>query len=80
MKAEVFMTQNNNAMETDLPKGLAKSAKRALAGTGYLRLEQLTMVNEAAKIIQLHGIGPNAMAQLRQVLAAKGLSFSNDSK
>jgi hypothetical protein len=29
-----------------------------------------------AEIKQLHGIGPNAVAQLRRALAAQGLSFA----
>ena len=66
--------QGNRA--SDLPAGLAKPAQRALAGAGYSQLEQLTAVSEG-EIKQLHGIGPNAIEQLRQALAAKGLSFAN---
>ena len=61
--------------ETDLPKGLAAPARRALAGAGYQRLAQLSKVSEA-EIKQLHGIGPNALKQLRAALKAKGLSFA----
>lgn len=60
--------------ESDLPVKLSAPARRALDGAGYRRLEQLTSVSEA-EIKQLHGIGPNALTQLRQALAAKGLSF-----
>lgn len=60
--------------ESDLPTGLAAPARRALVGAGYVRLEQLTKVSEA-EIKQLHGIGPNALKQLRRALDAKGLSF-----
>ena len=59
---------------SDLPK-LAAPAQRALAGAGYTSLKQLSKVSEA-EIKQLHGIGPNALKQLRRALAAKGLSFS----
>ncbi len=58
---------------SDFPK-LAAPAQRALAGAGYQRLEQLTHVSEA-EVAKLHGIGPNALAALRQALAAKGLAF-----
>ena len=61
--------------ESDLPIELAAPARRALVGAGYLRLEQLTKVSEA-EIKQLHGIGPNAIKQLRRALGAKGLSFA----
>ncbi len=62
--------------ESDLPIELATPARRALLGAGYLRLIQLTEVSEA-EIKQLHGIGPNAIAQLRRALEAKGLSFAS---
>jgi hypothetical protein len=59
----------------DFPKGLAKPARRALAGAGYSSLEQLAGVSET-EIKALHGIGPNAVKQLRQALAEKGLAFA----
>ena len=62
--------------ESDLPAGLAAPARRALAGAGYHRLAQLSKVSEA-EIKQLHGIGPNALKQLRAALKAKGLSFAD---
>ena len=62
--------------ESDLPAGLAAPARRALAGAGYQRLAQLSKVSEA-EIKQLHGIGPNALKQLRAALKAKGLSFAD---
>ncbi|NJN44195.1 MAG: DNA-binding protein [Anaerolineae bacterium] len=60
--------------DTDFPK-LAKPAQRALAGAGYSRLEQLTQAKES-ELKQLHGIGPNALKQLRAALDAKGWSFA----
>lgn len=65
------MTQQEN----DLPIELAAPARRALVGAGYVQLEQLTKVSEA-EVKQLHGIGPNALKQLRRALGAKGLSFA----
>ena len=61
---------------SDLPK-LAAPAQRALAAAGYSRLEQLTHVREA-DLKKLHGIGPNALAQLHRALATKGLSFATE--
>jgi predicted Fe-Mo cluster-binding NifX family protein len=58
---------------TDLPK-LAAPARRALTGAGYTRLEDLTKVKES-EVIRLHGMGPNAMAVLRDALKERGLSF-----
>ncbi|NUM43558.1 MAG: DNA-binding protein [Anaerolineales bacterium] len=60
--------------ENDFPK-LAQPAQRALAGAGYSHLEQLTHVRES-ELKQLHGIGPNALKQLRAALEAKGWSFA----
>jgi DNA repair protein RadC len=60
---------------SDLPIELAAPARRALAGAGIQRLEQLTEISEA-EIKELHGIGPNAITQLRRALEAKGLSFA----
>ena len=62
--------------EGDLPIELAQPARRALAGAGIQRLNQLTKLTEA-EVRQLHGIGPNALTQLRRALSAKGLSFAN---
>jgi hypothetical protein len=62
--------------ESDLPAGLAAPARRALAGAGFHRLAQLSKVSEA-EIKQLHGIGPNALKQLRAALKAQGLSFAD---
>ncbi|MFL5704301.1 MAG: DNA-binding protein [Ktedonobacteraceae bacterium] len=65
--------------ESDLPIELAAPARRALVGAGYLRLEQLTRISEA-ELKQLHGIGPNALKQLRHALEARGLSFADGSR
>jgi hypothetical protein len=62
--------------ENNLPK-LSAPAYRALAGAGYRTLEQLAQVGEA-EIERLHGIGPNALRQLRDALAEHGLSFAKE--
>ena len=63
----------------DLPPRLAQPAQRALAGAGIQRLDQLSKFSEE-EIKQLHGIGPNALKQLHQALAVRGLSFSPKGK
>jgi hypothetical protein len=71
------MTKNEHQEpESDLPAGLAKPAQRALAEAGYTRLEQFTKLREA-EVMRLHGMGPNALDQIRRALAAKGLSFAD---
>jgi DNA-directed RNA polymerase alpha subunit len=67
--------KRNDQQSSDLPK-LARPAQRALAEAGIQRLKQLTRFSEH-EIKRLHGIGPNALKQLRQALSAKGLSFAN---
>jgi hypothetical protein len=62
--------------KSSFPK-LAHPAQRALAGAGIQSLEQLAQFSET-EIRQLHGIGPNALDQLRRALASNGLSFANE--
>ena len=64
--------------ESNLPK-LAHPARRALAGAGITRLEQLAGMSEA-ELLQLHGIGPNAIQTLRGALQEQGLAFRADGK
>src|SRR3954467_2103226 len=63
---------------SDFPPKLSAPAQRALAGAGYYRLEQLTRVTEA-DLKKLHGMGPKAIAQLRQALADAGWDFADGS-
>jgi DNA repair protein RadC len=72
-------TKQRDHSESDLPTELAQPAQRALAGAGIQNLKQLTKFSET-EIKQLHGIGPNALNQLRRALAAKSLSFADKKK
>jgi len=72
-------TKRQDRSESDLPAKLSQPAQRALAGAGIKNLKQLSKFSEA-EIKQLHGIGPNALNQLRTALAAKGLSFAEKNK
>lgn len=71
-------SESSNPFGNDFPAGLSKPAQRALAAAGYTRLEQLAAVSEA-DLLKLHGMGPKALGQLRQALAAKGMSFAGGS-
>lgn len=62
-----------NSKQSDLPK-LAAPAQRALQSAGITQLEQLTDVTEA-ELLQLHGMGKNAVSTLREALKLRGLSF-----
>lgn len=58
---------------SDLPK-IGAPAARALQSIGITELKQLTKISEA-ELGQLHGMGPKALAVLRETLKEKGLSF-----
>ena len=62
---------------SDLPARLASPARRALHGAGYTHLAQIAQHSEA-EIAALHGMGPKALGQLREALAAQGLTFAAD--
>jgi hypothetical protein len=68
--------EQHDLQASDLPIDLAKPARRALVGAGYLRLAQLAELRES-EVEQLHGIGPKALDQLRRALAARGLTFAD---
>ncbi len=57
----------------DLPK-LAAPAQRALQSASITNLAQLTKVSEE-ELMQLHGMGKNALNTLQEALKANGLSF-----
>ena len=59
----------------DIPLKLASPAQRALAGAGIISLNQLVKFSED-EIRHLHGIGPNALRQLKLAMAEKGLAFA----
>ena len=61
----------------DLASGLARPAWQALAAAGYVTVEQLTQTTEG-DLARMHGIGPKAIAQLRDAAAAAGLSFATE--
>src|SRR5215216_3684064 len=65
------------AKKSDLPEKLAAPAQRALAGAGIQDLKQLSKFSET-EIKQMHGIGPNALKQLRGALDDRGLSFASE--
>jgi predicted Fe-Mo cluster-binding NifX family protein len=63
-------------MKSELPTELAKPARRALEGAGYVKLEQFIVLSEV-EVLTLHGMGPKALEQIRLALNDRGLSFRN---
>jgi len=58
---------------------LAKPAQRALQGGGITTLKQLSGKSEE-EILKLHGIGRNAMLEVKKALMENGLSFAQKKK
>jgi hypothetical protein len=65
--------KQTNQPKNNLPK-LSAPAQRALAAAGVRHLKDLTKFSEA-EVKKWHGIGPNAMEQLRHAMDEQGLSF-----
>jgi hypothetical protein len=60
---------------TPLPRSIGAPATAALRQEGLVTLESLGSVNEA-QLAALHGVGPIALARLREALADAGLAFA----
>jgi hypothetical protein len=67
------MKQQLVQSEGDLPK-LSAPAHRALAAAGVSRLKDLTKFSKA-EVKSWHGIGPNALDQLRTAMKKQGLTY-----
>lgn len=59
---------------TQLPRSIGRPATAALTLAGYDHLECLHGAS-AKQLLQLHGVGPIAIARLREALVATGRSF-----
>jgi DNA repair protein RadC len=59
---------------TPLPRNIGRPATAALTLAGYHTLESLDGAS-AQELLRLHGVGPAAIARLREALAATGRSF-----
>jgi hypothetical protein len=57
------------------PRSIGRPATGALLAAGYTGLSQLDGV-PAADLLRLHGVGPKAVAVLREALAARGLGLA----
>ena len=58
---------------------LAAPARRALEGAGLTTLAKLARKTEE-EVLELHGMGPNAMARLRKSLTEQGLTWASTSR
>jgi len=70
------MTEDTAASaQTEFPRSIGKVAARELAVRGFVRYDQLALVT-AETILAIHGVGPKAVAILREELANRDLSFA----
>ena len=76
LKKDYFVSMKQSSPGGNLPK-LAQPAVRALNGAGVRTLEALQNLTEK-ELAGLHGIGPNALKQLKQAMEAKGITFKKD--
>lgn len=76
-KMEKNYQPTNSGEHTSLPGRLANPAKRALASAGITHLDQLCSFQEK-EIQELHGIGPNALKELRTALDQAGLDYKRE--
>ncbi|MEY7852213.1 GyrI-like domain-containing protein [Natrarchaeobius sp. A-rgal3] len=70
-----WTTEIATLVRDDFPEGVSAPTRRALAGAGYSRLEQLDGA-DPAEIEALHGIGPSVLETLRESLESAGFNFS----
>ena len=61
--------------DTDFPYSIGRPAGGALKHAGYFKLKQLTKLTEV-ELLKMHGVGPKAVAILRELLKARGMSFA----
>jgi DNA-directed RNA polymerase alpha subunit len=56
---------------------LAAPAMRALASAGIDKLEDVASLTET-ELKKLHGMGPNAIAKLKDAMSDRGLTFADE--
>ncbi len=61
--------------QLDLPANLSQPARRALTEAGLTRLDQIAG-RGTRELLQLHGVGPKTIRQLKEALAERGMTFS----
>ena len=61
---------------TPLPRGIGAAATRALREEGVTTLEQVAG-RSAVELAAMHGVGPIAIARLREAMTEQGLGFTS---
>jgi predicted flap endonuclease-1-like 5' DNA nuclease len=66
----------NGSAQTEFPRSIGRVADRELALHGHTRYDHLAAVTEK-QLLKIHGVGPKAVAILREELTGRGLSFAS---
>ncbi|HQZ64718.1 MAG TPA: hypothetical protein PLY87_06570 [Planctomycetaceae bacterium] len=74
-KTNAESNSKTTTCRTAFPKGLSQPALRALASAELDHLEQLSTVTESS-LLDLHGIGQNALQKLSDAMKEAGMSFA----
>jgi hypothetical protein len=64
-------------IQDHFPKGISQPALRALFAAGLKRTEDLAKISEKG-LAALHGMGPKAIAILREEMKAKRIAFRKE--
>ena len=62
---------------TPLPRSIGAPATRALREVGVTTVEQVA-TRSAAGLAAIHGVGPIAIARLREAMAEQGLAYAGE--
>jgi hypothetical protein len=78
MEGRRLVAAPESAQGSEFPKRIGKTATRVPAERGYTRFAQLTETTPA-QLLKIHGVGKKGIEILCEELAARGLSFADDS-
>ncbi|WP_323959523.1 hypothetical protein GC088_13470 [Arthrobacter sp. JZ12] len=68
------MPPEDSPVPTEYPQAIGRTARRALALSGYTTFEHLTQVT-TKELLAIHGVGPKAIRLLEGELQARGSGF-----
>lgn len=68
------MPPEDSPVPTEYPQAIGRTARRALALSGYTTFAQLKQVT-AKELLAIHGVGPKAVRLLQAELEARDSGF-----
>jgi predicted flap endonuclease-1-like 5' DNA nuclease len=67
---------SDDAFSPEFPRAIGRPANAALVVEGFTTLEQVARLSEK-ELLAIHGVGPKAVAILREELAAQDLQLAD---